>query len=208
MAHTSSTPRRAHAARIVGCGQPPWSTCGGLATARLGDARELRRDDVHDDAAGVDRKATWDVEADTVDRHPPLGDGAALGDPRRRVGAPLVGVHEAGPADGLLERGPHGRVQASRAAAMTSAGTRSLGGATPSNRWAAAYRATAPRPRTSSTMGRTDARAASTSNSARGRVARSSRSVRCRPRRSSRGMTPVAGPGWSVPGGPMGMGQV
>ncbi len=32
-AYTSSTPSSAHAARIVGCGRPPNSACGGEATA-------------------------------------------------------------------------------------------------------------------------------------------------------------------------------
>src|ERR1043165_5351005 len=36
-AYTSSTPSRAHAARIVGCGSPPWSACGGEETAREAD---------------------------------------------------------------------------------------------------------------------------------------------------------------------------
>ena len=32
-AYTSSTPRSAHAARIVGCGRPPWSFCGDEVSA-------------------------------------------------------------------------------------------------------------------------------------------------------------------------------
>ena len=86
----------------------------GLRRARDGEAghlRELGRDDVHDDAARVDGQAAGHVEAHAVDGHPALGDGAALGDPGRRVGAALVGVDEAGPADRLLEGGPHGRVE-------------------------------------------------------------------------------------------------
>ena len=33
IAHTSSTPSRAHAAMIVGSGRPPWACCGGLDRA-------------------------------------------------------------------------------------------------------------------------------------------------------------------------------
>lgn len=33
-AYTSSTPSSAHIARIVGCGKPPCSRCGGDVTAR------------------------------------------------------------------------------------------------------------------------------------------------------------------------------
>ena len=43
--------------------------------------------------------------------HPALGDGTAVADRGRRVGAALVGVYSAGPADRLLERGAHGRVE-------------------------------------------------------------------------------------------------
>ena len=81
-AYTSSTPSRAQAARIVGWGSRPaavLSRCGGLATARRADAGDLGRDDVHDDAARVDGQAAGHVEADPVDRHPALGDRAAVG---------------------------------------------------------------------------------------------------------------------------------
>ena len=118
-------PSRAQAARTVGCGQPPWSRCGGLATARIGTPASLGGHDVHDDAAGVDGKAAGHVEADPVDRHPALGDGAAVGDVGRRVGAALVLVDEPGPPDRLLERrrAPRGRGPPARRAS-TSAGTR------------------------------------------------------------------------------------
>ena len=71
--------------------------------------------DVHHHAARVDGQAAGHVEPDAVDRHPALGDGAARHDGRRDVGAPLVVVHEPGPADRLLERGADGRVERRRA---------------------------------------------------------------------------------------------
>src|SRR6476620_10531078 len=36
IAYTSSIPSRAHTANTVGCGSPPYSFCGGEATARDG----------------------------------------------------------------------------------------------------------------------------------------------------------------------------
>ena len=61
--------------------------------------------DVHDHAAGQDRDAAGDVEADPVDRHPALGHGAAGDHLGGGVGAALVLVHQPGPADRLLQRG-------------------------------------------------------------------------------------------------------
>ena len=85
-----------------------------LGRARHGerpDAGEQGRDDVHDDTARVDGTAAGDVEADPVDGHPALGHGAAGGDRGGRVGAALLGVDDAGAADGLLQRGPDLRVE-------------------------------------------------------------------------------------------------
>ena len=44
------------------------------------DARDLSRDDVHDDTRRIDRLASGDVEADPIDRLPTLGDLGAVGD--------------------------------------------------------------------------------------------------------------------------------
>ena len=87
----------------------------GEATASDGDARLLGGHDVHDHAGGVDGAAAGDVEPDPVDRHPPLGDGAARHDLGGDVGAPLVAVDQPGAADRLLQRrrAPSGRSSAS-----------------------------------------------------------------------------------------------
>ena len=53
------------------------AACGGEATASDVDARLLRGHDVHHDGRRVDGPAARDVQADPLDRHPPLGDGAA-----------------------------------------------------------------------------------------------------------------------------------
>jgi hypothetical protein len=90
------------------------ATVVALRWARDGQARNLRElggHDVHDDAARVHGQATGHVEPDPVDGHPALGDRAPVGDLRGRVGPALVGVHDARPADGLLEGRAHGRVQ-------------------------------------------------------------------------------------------------
>ena len=84
-----------------------WAGHGERAHARL-----LGRDDVHDDAGGVHGEAARHVEPDTVDRHPALGHLAARDHLCRGVGASLVRVHCASPPDGLLQGGPHGRVEA------------------------------------------------------------------------------------------------
>ena len=90
------------------------ATVVALRRARDGQARHLRElggHDVHDDAARVHGQTAGHVEADPVDGHPALGDRAPVGDLRGGVGPALVGVNDARPADGLLERGAHGRVQ-------------------------------------------------------------------------------------------------
>ena len=67
--------------------------------------------DVHDHAAGQDRDAAGDVEADPVDRHPPLGHGATGDHLGGGVGAALVLVHQPGPTGRLLQRGADVGVQ-------------------------------------------------------------------------------------------------
>ena len=67
------------------------------------DLCEQGGDDVHDDAARVDRTTARDIEADPIDGNPALGDRATGCHRRGRLGAALLGVHQAGPADGLLE---------------------------------------------------------------------------------------------------------
>ena len=94
----------------------PRQLAGVLLLRRAGDgegadAGELRRDDVHDHAGRVDGQAAGHVEADPVDRDPPLGDRAAGDDLGRRVGALLVGVDQPGATDRLLEGGPQRRVE-------------------------------------------------------------------------------------------------
>ncbi|RPK86427.1 hypothetical protein EES46_21185 [Streptomyces sp. ADI98-10] len=75
------------------------------------DARLLGRDDVHHDGGGVDRAAAGDVEPDTLDGHPLLGDGAAGDDLGGVRGAALLAVDETGAADRLLQGGADGPVQ-------------------------------------------------------------------------------------------------
>ena len=75
------------------------------------DAGLLRGHHVHHHGGRVDGPAARHVEADPLDGHPALGDGAAGDDPHRRVGAPLVTVDETGPADRLLQRRANGGVQ-------------------------------------------------------------------------------------------------
>ena len=102
------------------------------------DAGLLGGDDVHDDAARVDRQAAGHVEADPADRHPALGDRAA----RRRPGW----CGRCGAARGARARAR--RIDSSRAArtagsrpasarGSASAGTRIEASRTPSNRSAA-----------------------------------------------------------------------
>ncbi len=71
----------------------------------------LRGHDVHHDAAGVDGEAARHVQPHPLHGDPALGHAAAGHDLHAGVGAPLVGVHQPGPADRLLQRGPDGRVQ-------------------------------------------------------------------------------------------------
>ena len=71
------------------------------------DASELGGHDIHDHRARIDRSTTGDIETDTVDGHPALGDGAAVGDLGGGRVAHLVGVHAAGPVDADLQCRPH-----------------------------------------------------------------------------------------------------
>jgi len=86
-----------------GSGVVPLRRTGDRDRAHPGD---LCGDDVHDDAAGIDRDAAGDVETDPVNRQPALGDGSAGHHPGGRVGPALVLVDDARPPDGLLERRP------------------------------------------------------------------------------------------------------
>ena len=91
-------------------------------------------------------RAAGDVEADPVDRHPALGDGAAGDHLGGGVGAALVARAPAGP-DGSTppaRPAPRGRGR-SRAAASASAGTAQPVGRTPSNRSLRSRSAAAPR---------------------------------------------------------------
>ena len=108
------TPRRHRATRTrrgrSGAGTRRRHRCspaGAAGHRERTDLGDLRRDDVHDHARGVDRAPSGDVEADAVDRYPALGDRATLGDGGRRGRAALVLVDDPGAADRLLERGPH-----------------------------------------------------------------------------------------------------
>ncbi len=76
------------------------------------DTGLLRGHHVHDHGRRVDRPAAGHVQPDPLDRHPLLGDRPAGHDLRGVRGAALLAVDEAGTADGLLERGAHGRVEA------------------------------------------------------------------------------------------------
>ena len=91
--------------------QPAELLLRGRGDRERADAGLLRGHDVHDHAGGVDGLAARDVQADPLDGHPPLGDGAARHDLRGHVGAALVAVDEAGAADALLQRVTHGRVE-------------------------------------------------------------------------------------------------
>ena len=89
---------------------------GVLALRRRGDGerpdlRELGRHNVHDDAGGIDRQATGDIEPDPVDGDPALGDRATRNDLGGDVDATLVGVDDPGAPDGLLEGDPQLRVE-------------------------------------------------------------------------------------------------
>ena len=67
--------------------RPPRSTLD-----RSSAASDVYKRQVHDDAGGIDREATGDVEADPLDRHPPLGDGATFDNAGGDVGPALVVV--------------------------------------------------------------------------------------------------------------------
>ena len=110
-AHTSSTPSRHAAARMVGCGRPSNCACGGLDDHQRVHSRGLGGHHVHHHAGRVDGVAARHVEPDPFDRHPALGHRGAGRERRRGVGAPLVGVHRAGALDRYLERGADVRCQ-------------------------------------------------------------------------------------------------
>ena len=76
---------------------------------------------VHHHAGRVDRVAARHVEADPLDRHPAFGDRRAGRQRRRGVGAPLVGVHGAGPLDGDLQRRADVGVELGQGAVQLSA---------------------------------------------------------------------------------------
>ena len=98
-----------------------------LGLRRAGDhqrvhARGLRGHHVHHHAGRVDGVAARHVEADPLDGHPAFGDRRTGRERGGGVGAPLVGVHGAGPFDRDLERGADVGVQRARARACSSAG--------------------------------------------------------------------------------------
>jgi len=74
-------------------------------------ARDLGRDDVHDDAAGIDRDPAGNVETDPVNRKPALSNSAAGRHLGGHVGPALVLVNDAHSPDGLLQGGSHVSVQ-------------------------------------------------------------------------------------------------
>ena len=85
--------------------------CGGRGDGERGDAGLLGGHDVHDHGGRVDGAAAGHVQPDALDRHPLLGDRAALHDLGGVVGAALLAVDEAGPPDRLLQRGAHRGVE-------------------------------------------------------------------------------------------------
>ena len=181
---TSVTPSSAQAARIVGCGRPPNSFCGGEAstisctpatcagttfiTTELGSTarppgtyRPTRR-------TGTQRWVT--VPPGTTSTRS-SGRRWAESTARTRAIASSRAVRIAGS-------------RSARACSVAAAGTRRCSGRIPSKRSEARRTASAPRVATSSTTGRTAAAAASTSSSARGSAAVSSAALRVRSRRS------------------------
>ena len=95
-----------------GRGGVPGERPGVVPLRRAGDGNRghtgnLRRDHVHDDTAGVDRDPPGDVEADPVNRQPPLDDGSAGSHLRGRVDPALVLVNDPHPTNGLGQRRPH-----------------------------------------------------------------------------------------------------
>ena len=172
---------------MVGCGRPTE-----LGLRRAGDhqrvhARGLRGHHVHHHARRVDGVAARHVEADPLDGHPAFGDRRTGRERGGGVGAPLVGVHGAGPVDRHLQRRADVGVQRGRARRRSSpAGTRTVAGRTPSNDSPYSRAASAPRSATASTIGRTLGTTASTSTPPRGSAARSCAALRERLRRSMR----------------------
>ena len=92
--------------------QPAELLLRGRGDRERGHAGLLRGHDVHHHAGGVDGLAARDVQADPLDRHPALGDGAARDDLRGDVGAALVAVDEPGAAYALLQRVAYAGVEA------------------------------------------------------------------------------------------------
>ncbi len=70
------------------------------------DTGGLRRHDVHHDARRVHRVAAGNVQADPLDRHPPLGHGGTRAQRRRRIRPALIGMHRTGALDHHLQRQP------------------------------------------------------------------------------------------------------
>lgn len=92
-------------------GKPTVIGLGRRDDAQRLDTCDLRGDDIHDHAAGVHRTAARDVESDTGNRQPPLGDGSSRDDDGCRVDPPLIGMHQPCTTDGFLQRGAHLGVQ-------------------------------------------------------------------------------------------------
>ena len=84
---------------------------GGRDDAEGFDTGDLRGHDVHDNAARIDSAPPGNIETDARDRQPTLGDSAARDHGGRGVRAHLIGVHQASPADRLLQRGAHGGIE-------------------------------------------------------------------------------------------------
>ena len=151
-AYTSSMPSSAHAARMVGCGQPSLSVCGGLTTAMDSTPATL---------AGT----TFITTLDGYTARPP-----GTYNPTRRTGRHVCRTMAPGPSSvtplagnwSLCTRVVRSmavssalRTSGSRAcsaAAITSAGTRNDAGRIPSKRSPAASTASAPPWRTWSMM--------------------------------------------------------
>ena len=188
-AYTSSMPRSAQVASTTGSGRPPWSFCGGDATAS-------------DPTPAACAATTFMTTDDGYTARPPgtYRPTRRTGTHRCRTCAPGASstVKSAGrwaPCTWRTRRMVSSSADrtsgssAPTAAAITSDGTRRCTGRTPSNRSARSRSSAAPRVRTAARMGATISAACSTSTSARGSSSNSSRRDRVRPRRSMRVIT-------------------
>ena len=187
MAYTSSMPSSAAAARMVGCGRPPKSFCGGDARAMDSHAGGQRRNHVHDDRRRVDGQAAGNVEAHPGHRNPVLADDGAVAEFDVDVAGALAVGEAPGTADGFLQGRPHGRVQAVQGGLQRLCRA-PAGGPAPRRRSGVANSVSAakPRCRTAEMMSRTFCSASATVwCRARGTAARSPARVRRRPRRST-----------------------